>query len=195
MSGGIIFCQGRPLALIAVHQERTSLSSCEAEIWATNEFSKLLMSICRLAQNVWDNCHSIADTDNASPLDNDNDSCVKWSHNMTTKQIQHLEMHENAVHEWVQDVFLKVLHVSGQINPVNIFTKEIQDGAHFQRLQDSFMCPLSEFLQQSLLDVHLLCHHVEPRHLQILPSSDSLLATFTYGSYLSALCFPHYLGH
>ncbi len=32
MSGGIIFCQGGPIAWIAVHQERTSLSSCKAEI-------------------------------------------------------------------------------------------------------------------------------------------------------------------
>ncbi len=50
---------------------------------------------------------------------------------MTTKQIQHLEMRENAVREWVQDAFLKVLHFSGQISPADIFTKEMQDGAHF----------------------------------------------------------------
>ncbi len=97
-------------------------------------------------------------------------------------------MHENTVREWAQDAFLKVLHVSCQINSEDIFIKEMQDGAHFQCLQDSFMCPLSDFLQHSMLDVHLLCHHDEPRHLQILPSATSLSASFTNGSYLSALC-------
>jgi hypothetical protein len=52
MSGGIIFCQGGPIAWIAVRQEHTSLSSCEAEIRATNKVSKLLMSIRNLAESV-----------------------------------------------------------------------------------------------------------------------------------------------
>jgi len=36
---------------------------------------------------------------------------------MTTKQIRHMEMRENAVREWVQDSYLQVLHVPGRINP------------------------------------------------------------------------------
>jgi hypothetical protein len=131
MSGGIIFRQGGPIAWTAVRQERTSLSSCEAEIRATNEVSKLLMGIRHLADAVREGGYDIADTAAASPLYNDNESCVKWSHNMTTKQIRHMEMRENAVREWVQDSLLKVLHVSGRVNPADIFTKEMQDGAHF----------------------------------------------------------------
>ena len=42
-----------------------------------------------------------------------------------------MEMRENAVREWVQDSLLKVLHVSGRVNPADIFTKEMRDGAHF----------------------------------------------------------------
>jgi hypothetical protein len=131
MSGGIIFCQGGPIAWIAVRQEQTSLSLCEAEIRATHEVSKLLMGICHLAESIRTSGHNIADTNAASPLYNDNESCIKWSHNMTTKQICHMEMHKNAVHEWVQNAFLKVLHVSGCINPADIFTKEMHNGAHF----------------------------------------------------------------
>ena len=53
MSGGIIFRQGGHIAWTAVRQERTSLSSWEAEIRATNEVSKLfLMGIRRLADAV-----------------------------------------------------------------------------------------------------------------------------------------------
>jgi hypothetical protein len=102
-----------------------------------------------------------------------------------------MEMRENAIREWVQDASLQILHVPGMINPADIFTKEMQDGAHFRRLQDSFMCPLSDFLQQSLLDVHLLRQHAEPQLQQVLPSAASL-STFSRRSlYLLALCaFP-----
>ena len=146
MSGGIIFHQGGPIAWTAVRQERTSLSSCEAEIRATNEVSKLLMGIRHLADDVREGGNDIADTAAASPLYNDNESCVKWSHNMTTKQICHMEMRENAVREWVQDSLLKVLHVPGRINPADIFTKEMRDGAHFYAFViPSFVLCLSFF--------------------------------------------------
>jgi hypothetical protein len=87
MSGGIIFSQGGPITWVAVLQERTSLSLCEAQIRATNEVSKLLTSIRNLAVSIWDSGNNILDTISASPLYNDNESCVKWSHNMPTKQI------------------------------------------------------------------------------------------------------------
>jgi hypothetical protein len=116
-ASSFIFRQGGPIAWTAVRQERTSLSSREAEIRATNEVSKLLMGIRHLADAVREGGNDIADTAAASPLYNynDNESCVKWSHNMTTKQISHMEMRENAVREWVQDSLLKVLHVPGRI--------------------------------------------------------------------------------
>ncbi len=72
MSGGIVFCQGRPFAWTAVHQERTSLSFCKIEIHAINKVSKLSMGICHLAKDVPTNCHDIIDTAKASPLNNDN---------------------------------------------------------------------------------------------------------------------------
>ncbi len=90
-----------------------------------------MMWIRHLADDIWKNGYDIVDTAEASPLYNDNELCIKWSHNMTTKQICHMEMHKNSVREWVQDAFLKVLHVSGQINPADIFTKKMRDGAHF----------------------------------------------------------------
>jgi hypothetical protein len=103
------------------------------------------------------------------------------------KQIRHMEMQENAICEWVQDAFLKVLLILGRINPADIFTKEMRKGTHFQCLQDSFMCPLSDFLQQSLLDVHLLHQQDAPLPLQVIPLAISLAASFTKGSYLMAL--------
>jgi hypothetical protein len=188
MSGGIIFRQGGPVAWIAVRQERTSLSSCEAEIRATNEVSKLLMGICNLAESVRTSSFDIPDTTAASPLYNDNEYCVRWSHNMTKKQIRHMEMWENAMREWVQDSYLQILHVPGRINPADIFAKEMRDGAHFRCLRDSFMCPLSDFLQQSLLDVHLSCQQAEPHLRQVVPSAASSCAFASKGLFLLALC-------
>jgi hypothetical protein len=67
----------------------------------------------------------------ASPIFNDNESCIKWPHSMTTKQICHMEMHKNAVCKSVQKDLLKVVHVSGHLNLAEIFTKEMRNGAHF----------------------------------------------------------------
>jgi hypothetical protein len=114
-----------------VCQDKTSLSSCKAEIWATNEILKLVVSQYHLANSVSKSSHDISDTLSPSPLYNDNEACIQWSHNMTTKQIQHTEMHENAVQEWVQDSSLKVLQDKGKTNPDDIFTKKMKNGAHF----------------------------------------------------------------
>ena len=107
--------------------------------------------------------HSLPDATQPTLLYNDNDACVKWSHNMTSKAARHIELRENSIREWIQDKSLAVKHVSGKINPADIFTKEMRDGAHFRRLRDSFMSRLSDFLQASLLAVH----HVR----QLLPTS------------------------
>jgi hypothetical protein len=51
------------------------------------------------------------------------------------------------------------------------------------------MCPLSDFLQQALLDVHLLHQNDVPLPLQVIPLDASLAASFTRASYLMALFF------
>ncbi len=38
-----------------------------------------------------------------------------------------------------QERTIDVEHVAGKINPADIFTKEMGNGAHFHRLRDSFM--------------------------------------------------------
>ena len=131
---------------MCTRQDQTSLSSGEAEIRATNEASKSVVGMRHLAEGVRSNGFDISDALDPSPLYNDNAACIQWSHNMTSKKIRHMELRENSVREWVENRTLNVLHVSGRINPADIFTKEMRDGAHFRRLQDSFMCRLSDFL-------------------------------------------------
>ena len=79
MSGGIIFHQGDPIAWIAVQQEQSSLSSCEAENQATNEFSKMVLALRHLMGSIRDSGHDIPDTLKPSLVYNDNESCDRFS--------------------------------------------------------------------------------------------------------------------
>ena len=150
MSGAIVFRAGGPIAWKSVRQERTSLSSCEAEIRATNEGAKLTIALRNLADGFADCGVTLPDAKVPTVVYNDNQSCVSWSHNQTMKQTRHMELRDNSVREWVQDNIITVKHVAGKCNPSDIFTKEMKDGAHFRRLRDSFMCRHSDFLRTSM---------------------------------------------
>jgi len=154
MNGGIVFKNGGPLGWLVERQERTSLSSCEAEIRATNATSKKVVDFRNLSRSVSDAGYVIPDVDAPTIIYNDNEACVKWSYNMTSKAARHIELRENSVREWVQNKTIGIEHVSGKINPVDIFTKEMRDGAHFRRLHDSFMSRLLDFVRDSILAIH-----------------------------------------
>ncbi len=54
----------------------------------------------------------------------------------------------------MQEKTINVQHISGKIYLADIFTKKkMQDGAHFHRLQDSFMSRLSDFINSTLLAI------------------------------------------
>jgi hypothetical protein len=91
--------------------------------------------------------YPIHDASFPTPIYNNNEACVKWCHNMTSKGNCHIELQENVTHEWVNEGAITVSHVSGKSNPADIFTKEMRDGANFPRLWDSFICWGSEFLK------------------------------------------------
>jgi hypothetical protein len=147
MSGAIIFRSGGPITWKTERQERTSLSSCDAEIRATAMGSRLTVNLRNMILHLQSLGYPIDDTDLATTIYNDNEACVKWCHNLTTKGNRHIEHRENATREWVADGSLAVSHVSGKCNPSDIFTKEMRDGANFRRLRDSFMSRASDFLK------------------------------------------------
>jgi hypothetical protein len=161
MSGAIIFRSGGPITWKTDRQDRTSLSSCEAEIRATNMGSRLTVNLRNMILHLQSLGYPINDTDTATPLYKDNEACVKWCHNLTTKGNRHIEHRENATREWVEDGSIAVLHVDGKCNPSDIFTKEMRDGAHFRRLRDSFMSRASDFLRGIFNSMH---HYSKPFH-------------------------------
>ena len=201
MNGGIVFRNGGPIGWLGERQERTSLSSCEAEIRATSATSKKVVDFRNLCRSVSDAGLTLQDTSSPTVLYNDNNACVQWSYNMTSKAARHIELRENSVREFVQDKIVKVVHVAGKTNPADIFTKEMRDGAHFRRLRDSFMSRLSDFLSGSMLAVHharqqspssdtpaaarVFVSSAESPYLQVLASS-SFFRTVSNISHLSS---------
>ncbi len=147
MSGAVIMQSGGPIAWKADHQERTSLSSCKAEIRATNMGSRLTVNMRNMISSLLDLGYPIDDCKSLTPLYNDNNACVKWCHNVVTKGNCHIENKENSIREWVANGTISVSHVSGKCNVSNIFMKEMRHSANFHRLCDSFMCCSSNYLK------------------------------------------------
>jgi hypothetical protein len=112
MNGGIVFKIGGPIGWLGERQERTSLRSCKAEIHATNATFKKVVDFCNLCRSISKSGHSLSDINSPTILFNNNDACVRWSHNMTSKAVHHIELQENSSCEWVQDKTLDVLHVA-----------------------------------------------------------------------------------
>jgi hypothetical protein len=119
---GLLFAKKR-LLLAHMHDEAK-------KIRVTNEMTKLDVALCHLTDSVCNCGQDIPNTLESSLVCNYNESYVRWSHNMTTKQIHHMK-NKYSVCEWVQDSSLRVLHVKGKINLYDIFTEQMQDGAHF----------------------------------------------------------------
>ncbi len=144
MSGGIIFWNGGPVGWLGERQDRMSLSSCEAEICATNATSKKVVDFRNICQSIVDSGHNLQDILSLTLLFNDNNTCLKWSYNMTSKAARHIELRENSVCEWIQSRLISVKHVSVKLTPSDIFTKEMHDGTQFRQLRDYFMFQLSD---------------------------------------------------
>ena len=99
MNGGIIFRTGGPVGWLGERQDRMALSSCEAEIRSTNATSKKVVDFCNVCQSMVEAGHDISDVVSPTLLFNDNDACVKWSYNMTSKAARHIELCENSIRE------------------------------------------------------------------------------------------------
>ena len=90
MSGAVVFRMGGPLSWTAPQQPRTSLSSCEAEILATNEGTKLTMGLRNFDSSYDASSTSLPDLAEPITIYNDNESCVLWANGLTTKGLRHM---------------------------------------------------------------------------------------------------------
>ena len=134
MSGFLIIRCGGPIAWKAVGQDRTSRSTCEAEIRATDKAVKEILSLRNHCEDI-----NLLDASSPTRLYNDNQGTVNWSKGTSTKGMRHMNLKDCAVRDSIQAKDVDIYHIPGLVNPSNIFAKEMQDGAHFRDLRDSFM--------------------------------------------------------
>lgn len=140
MSGYMVVRAGGPIAWSSVRQERTSRSSCEAEVRATDECAKEVLSIRLRGRDI-----GLTDDTTATSIHNDNQGCVDWCKTTTTSGMKHLDLRGNAVRESIHMGELSIHHIPGVINCADIFTKELKDASQFCLLRDSFMMDRSIF--------------------------------------------------
>ena len=158
LSGYLICCAGGPIAWKAVRQERTANSSCVAEINATNECVKDLLSVKHRALDL-----GFPNAAKRITVYNDNKSAVDWASSVTLKGTKHINLHETCVREAHQDGIVKITHIPGLINASDLFTKELKDDAHFRRCRDTFMVSKSNFLTHGhCVPPHLTTHDKLP---------------------------------
>ena len=97
MSDYLIIRCGGPIAWKAVHQERTSRSTYEAEIRATNEASKESLSLCHR----YDDMH-LPNIVGPTRLYNDNQGTVNRSKGTSTKDMRHINLKDYAICDSIQ---------------------------------------------------------------------------------------------
>jgi hypothetical protein len=190
---------GGPISWKADQQDRTSLSSCKAEIQATNTGLHLTVNTRNMILSLSSLGYPISNADLATPLYNDNDACVKWCHNMTTKGNSHIKNWENSVHEWVAYGTLTVSHVNGKTNIADIFTKEMRNSANFRCLCDALMCCARDYNKHFHFSHNIpssiaaqTVHYIAPSHpglLEVLASHVSFRLPDAISCFSASGCY------
>jgi len=117
-------------------QRITARSSCEAEIYATDECVKDIIHLRNIIHDL-----NIADKilHDRTTIYNDNMACVLWSKNTRTKGLRYLQIRENTIRK--SQNIIEIQHIARKINPADMFSKEDKDTEHFIRLRDTIVTP------------------------------------------------------
>ena len=59
--------------------------------------------------------------------------------------MRHINLKDCVVRDSIQAKAMDLFHIPGDINPIDIFTKEMRNAAHFRTLRDSFMMSAEKF--------------------------------------------------
>lgn len=132
---GYLIWMGGPLHWTSKRQTITARSSAEAEIYAIDECVKALQHI----KHIFEDLHLLHLLPSTFLIYNDNEASVKWTANMTTKGLRHIQMRENSTREQQQKEFCKISHLPGDRNLGDLFTKEDKNVRHFTDIRDALM--------------------------------------------------------
>ena len=129
--GHVLMMGGAPVFWKCHKENRTSRSSCEAEVKATDECTKSV----QMFRNVLGDLNLI-NLSQATAIYNDNQGAVNWSNTSSTKGMRHVNIRENAVREAIHEFNeVSVSHIPGPCNPSDIFTKEFKSDVTFRSLR------------------------------------------------------------
>jgi hypothetical protein len=125
--GDIIFYGGAPIYWSSHKETRTSGSSCEAEIKATNMCTKSVLWFRHVLGDL-----GLISLSHPTPVFNDNRGAVDWSKTTSTRGLRHVNIQENVVRESIHTFHeVDVSHIAGPCNPADIFTKEFKSDQTF----------------------------------------------------------------
>lgn len=115
--------------------QRTSQSSCEAEVKATDVCTKSVQMFRNLLSEIGG-----FDLTKPTPILNDNQGMVDWCKKTSTKGICHVNICNNCVWEAIHEFKeVQIFHLPGKHNPSDIFTKEIKDANAFVALHATLL--------------------------------------------------------
>jgi len=129
--GHVLMMGGAPVFWKCHKEKRTSRSSCEAEVKATDECTKSV----QMFRNILDELQMI-NLSQATAIYNDNQGAVNWSNTSSNKGMRHVNIRENAIREAIHEFKeINISHIPGTCNPSDIFTKEFKSDVVFRSLR------------------------------------------------------------
>jgi hypothetical protein len=136
--GYVVFRMGGPVCWGCMRKKGTvSRSSCESEIYATDEGTKSVLTVHNLLSDF-----GFPDGTDPTPVWNDNRGCVDWTKGVTvSKKLRHINMRELGVRLSQKKGDVNIQHIDGKRNIADIFTKEMKDTAHFQKMAFTITSP------------------------------------------------------
>ncbi len=131
-----------PVAWGAQRQSFTALSSCEAEVTATNDTVKTVLEFRILFRHLGLTLTSLV------PIYNDNRGAVDWCKGTITKKTRHIDIQENFVKENINRT-ISLSHIPGKTNLADLFIKEFKDSSFSLNIRNLLVPTLQQFLRNS----------------------------------------------
>ena len=137
LMGHVVFRQGGPIAWECKRESKTmSRSSCEAEIYATDEGVKTTEMFRNLERDL-----GLLDN-KPTPVWNDNRGTVDWSKGCSvSRKLRHVNIREMGVRLSQTQGDVIIGHIEGKLNISDILTKEMKDKGHFCALAQAITSP------------------------------------------------------
>ena len=138
--GSVVTYMGGPLDWSCTREKRYSRSVCESEIKAMDEGVKMVLPLRHLFADLHATHLSAA-----TPMHfADNAGGIAWaSSEAITKKLRHVNIREVAVRDSIRQSEITLHHIPGDLNPSDLFTKEMKSLEHFVQLRACLMSPRS----------------------------------------------------